>query len=79
MLRLVLPPPLVARINWSTLVLCPSSFIDEVLTERHGDLLFTALVDGHPVFFLLVEHQSTVEVLMGFGSCATRCEPGRGG
>jgi hypothetical protein len=33
-LRLLLPPALVARLNWASLALCPGSFIDEALAGR---------------------------------------------
>lgn len=64
-LRSVLPPDLVRRIDWSTLTLCPGSFVDEALAQSHADLLFSALLDGEPTFlYVLFEHQSTEVVLM---------------
>jgi hypothetical protein len=43
-LRLVLPPALVARIDFSTLALRPGSFVDEALKERHSDLLYSVAI-----------------------------------
>src|SRR5687768_3415913 len=64
-LRLLLPPALVARIDWSTLALCPGSFVDEALAERLTDLLFSAaLADRPALLYLLFEHQSSSEPLM---------------
>jgi predicted transposase YdaD len=64
-LRLVLPPPLAARIDFSTLALCPGSVVDRQLRGRHTDLLFSAKLAGQQVLiYLLFEHQSTVEALM---------------
>jgi predicted transposase/invertase (TIGR01784 family) len=66
-LRLLLPPDLVARIDWSTLALCSGSFVDEALAERFTDLLFSAKVGGHPaLLYLLFEHESSSEPLMAF-------------
>src|SRR5688572_2952713 len=65
-LRLLLPPALVARIDWKTLALCPGSFIDEVLTERFTDLLFSVKLGGRTALaYLVFEHQSGTEPLMG--------------
>lgn len=62
LLRGVLPPALVAALDWSSLRLVPGSSIDETLESRHADLLFCADVQGHPVLlYLLLEHKSTPE------------------
>ncbi len=65
-LRHALPPALVARLDFATLALRSGSYVDEALTERHSDLLFTILtLQGKPVLVhLLFEHQSTVDPLM---------------
>ena len=47
-LRAILPPALVARLDFTTLTLCPGSFVDEAFSWRHTDLLFTALFAGRP-------------------------------
>jgi predicted transposase YdaD len=66
-LRAILPPALVARLDLSTLTLCPGSFVDEAFSWRHTDLLFTALLAGRPALvYLLFEHQSTVDPRMPF-------------
>ena len=64
-LRAILPAALAARLDFSTLTLCPGSFIDEAFSWRHTDLLFTALFAGRPALvYLLFEHQSTVDARM---------------
>jgi hypothetical protein len=64
-LRLLLPPALISRLNWSTLALCPGSFIDEALAERFTDLLFSINLSGRPAhLYLLFEHESSPEPLM---------------
>jgi predicted transposase/invertase (TIGR01784 family) len=67
LLRHVLPPKLVRHIDFATLAVCPGSFVDEALKERHSDILFSAQLAGRPaLFYFLTEHQSTVEALLGF-------------
>ncbi len=66
-LRAILPPELSARIDWKTLAHHPGSFVDEALSQSHTDLLFTAQLDGGPVFlYFLFEHLSTVQPLVPF-------------
>jgi hypothetical protein len=66
-LKLLLPPKLVARIDFKSLTLCPGSFVDQELAERHTDLLFSANIAGRAAFvYVLFEHQSTVDPLMPF-------------
>jgi hypothetical protein len=66
-LQHLLPPELSARIDWPTLTLVPSSFVDEALRDSQSDLLFTAALDGKEAFiYLLFEHQSTPDALMVF-------------
>ena len=66
-LRAVLPPSLAARLDFTTLELCPGSFIDEAFRWRHTDLLFTSTFGGRPALvYLLFEHQSTVDPQMPF-------------
>jgi hypothetical protein len=38
--RTALPPALAARLDFSTLCVCPGSFVDEALRERFTDLLY---------------------------------------
>ena len=49
------------RVSWSTLKVLPGSFVDESLSERETDLLFSCeWEDGRPcLFYVLLEHQST--------------------
>jgi predicted transposase/invertase (TIGR01784 family) len=66
-LRLLLPPELVARIDFSTLALRPGSFVDEALKERHSDLLFSVAISGRSaLIYLLFEHKSKPEDLLPF-------------
>lgn len=67
-LRSMLPTELSRRIDWRTLRTVPGTFVDETLTERRSDLLFTArLGDGEILLYLLLEHQSTADELMPLG------------
>lgn len=66
-LRSMLPSAIVARTDFSTLALCPGSFVDEELRERHTDLLFSATIDGRSArIYVLLEHMSYVERLYAF-------------
>jgi predicted transposase YdaD len=62
-LRAVLPPQVVAQIDWSSLRRESGSVVDEELRESQSDLLFSArLQGGEPLLlYLLLEHQSTVD------------------
>lgn len=63
----MLPPALVARIDFATLTACPGTFVDEGLADAHADLLFSVELAGRPaLLYLLLEHQSTVDRLMAF-------------
>jgi predicted transposase/invertase (TIGR01784 family) len=67
MLRFLLPAALVALIDFATLALRPGSFVDEALSERHTDLLFSAKIAGRDAFiYVLFEHQSSFDPLMPF-------------
>jgi predicted transposase/invertase (TIGR01784 family) len=66
-LRLALPAALVARIDFSTLTLRPGSFVDEVLKERHSDLLYSVAISGRSaLIYVLFEHKSKPEDLLPF-------------
>ncbi len=55
----ILPPALVAAIDWSRMVLRPGSFVDPRLKTEHSDLLWSAPIDGEPVLLHLVtEHKA---------------------
>jgi len=58
-LRHVLPPKLVARMDFSTLAVEAGSFVDEQLRELHTDLLYSLRIDGRDArIYILFEHQS---------------------
>ena len=66
-LRAVLPTDLAGRLDLGRLAPVPGSFVDEALTWRHSDLLFTVPLDGRDAFvYVLVEHQSSDDPLMAF-------------
>lgn len=57
-LRSYLSPILTTDVDWSSLELEPTDFLDEQLHRRHADLLFSARFSGKPIFFqILFEHQ----------------------
>ena len=59
LIRPLLPPPLAAAIDWSSLVLVPGSFIDDALRQTHADLLFEVRIRGRrALLYLLAEHKS---------------------
>ncbi len=67
LLRHLLPKALVDRIDFTTLQLCPGSFVDEALVARHTDLLFSVKIAGREArIYVLCEHASTVDPLLGF-------------
>ncbi len=57
--RSLLPPGVVRHIDFGTLQVEPTSFIDEKLRARYSDLLFSVELAGRPAYlYLLFEHQS---------------------
>jgi predicted transposase/invertase (TIGR01784 family) len=60
--RQVLPPAVVAALDWSTIQREPASFIGPTLAARHGDLLFSVRLrvasDVRVLLYLMLEHQS---------------------
>jgi predicted transposase YdaD len=62
-LRAILPVELVARIDWPLLAPMPASFVDEVLAQRVGDLVFRAPLTegGEALLWFLIEHQRRAE------------------
>jgi hypothetical protein len=59
-LRAVLPPALVACVDWSVMTPMPTSFVDAVFHQRTGDLVYQGrFLGGEDVIFWLLEHQST--------------------
>ncbi|HYH94555.1 Rpn family recombination-promoting nuclease/putative transposase [Hyalangium sp.] len=67
-LRAVLPPEVVAQVDWSSLRREVGSVVDAELRERQSDLLFSArLHGGQPLLlYLLLEHPSSVDKWMAF-------------
>lgn len=65
LLQGLLGPQVAARIDWSSLAVEDTSFIDDDLRETHADLLYTARFAGRPckihTVFTLLEHMSTSE------------------
>jgi predicted transposase YdaD len=62
-LRAILPERVARHIDWDSLQAVHASFVDAALSQRHGDLMFSArLKEEREVFlWLLFEHQSTVD------------------
>jgi len=66
-LQHLLPAVVSAQIDWRSLELVPGSFVDQALSERRSDVLFTVQLGGQPfLLYLLLEHQSTADPLMPF-------------
>ena len=60
-----LPSAIAAKVDWSSLVLIPGSFVKSSLQQVHSDLLFSVQIEGRETFlYLLFEHQSTPEPAM---------------
>jgi predicted transposase YdaD len=57
-LRAVAPPLVAEALDWSTLALCPGSFVDAVLSHQHTDLLYAVSWHGggHALVYFLFEH-----------------------
>jgi predicted transposase/invertase (TIGR01784 family) len=67
-LRSLLPPELVARIDWSTLTPAPERQVEvPELRNLFVDVLFSVQIDGREGYlYLLLEHQSSPDALMPF-------------
>jgi hypothetical protein len=63
LLAALVPAAFAARVDWSSLAVHPSSFVDARLRPRCSDLLFSVTTcDGAAAFvYLLVEHQSEAD------------------
>ena len=60
-----LPPEIVVRIDWPSLVVLPGSFIKSSLQQVHADLLFSVRMGGRgTLLYLLFEHQSSPDPAM---------------
>ncbi|MFV8751503.1 Rpn family recombination-promoting nuclease/putative transposase [Nannocystaceae bacterium ST9] len=65
LVRHCIPASLASRIQWSTMARESASYVDDHLSERHGDLLFSvATTRGKAFLYLLIEHQSSNDPLM---------------
>ncbi len=62
-----LPAEILAQADLSTATLCPGSFVDEQLSERHTDLLYQLQFAGRKaLIYVLFEHQRSCETAMMF-------------
>ncbi|RLB44832.1 MAG: hypothetical protein DRJ42_31155 [Deltaproteobacteria bacterium] len=67
LIRAILPPAIVARMNLNKLELVPASFVDPELRHHHADLAFRVPINGKIAFiYFVVEHQSEPDALMAF-------------
>jgi predicted transposase YdaD len=67
LLRAVLPPEVVAAVDWSTLRVEKDSFVDRALRSRYSDVVISVRMGEERVYFYtLIEHQRDVEPLMVF-------------
>ena len=68
LLQFILPKTLAASIEWTSLRVVPGTFVDDGLTERRTDILYSATTDdGRPqLIYVLLEHQSQVDPMMAF-------------
>ena len=63
--RAVIPAAIGARIDWSSLQTVRGTFVDQHLSERFTDLLFSVRLDGaEALLYLLLEHQSGSDRMM---------------
>jgi predicted transposase/invertase (TIGR01784 family) len=68
-LRAYLPEAISSQLNWQTLTLVETSFVDEALQESESDLLYRVLHRASKtpiVLYLLFEHQSVPDKWMRF-------------
>lgn len=73
--RSMLPGEISDTVDWESLNLLPTTFVDSVLRETRADLLFSARCrDQREIrFYLLLEHQSTVFQAMGLRMLGYAC------
>jgi hypothetical protein len=65
--RALFPPELVARMDLDRLEVMPGSFVDEELRQQHTDVLLSTPIDGDDTFlYLVMEHQSTPDLMMAW-------------
>ena len=62
-LEVELPPNLIQRINWASLVFQPTNFSTPIISEKSADILFSLKLNLEEeyslYFYILFEHQST--------------------
>lgn len=66
-LRLLLPAALTEQLDWKTLEVEPSSFVDAALRHRASDMLFSIEckgTDSRVLVYVLMEHQSSPDAMM---------------
>lgn len=68
LLRPAMPAATAEALDWSTLAVCPGSFVDPLLAEHNVDVLFTVAwrAGGSALIYLVFENRSTVDALLGF-------------
>lgn len=60
-----LPPAITAKMDWTSLVVLPGSFVKSSLQQVHSDLLFSVRIgDRETLLYLLFEHQSSPDPAM---------------
>ena len=60
-----LPPAITAKVDWSSLVVLPGSFVKTSLQQVHSDLLFSVRIgERETLIYLLFEHQSSPDPAM---------------
>ena len=66
-LELYLPEDIKKRLDFNSIVYCPTTFIDERLKLSQTDVLFKAKIDGKQAYiYFLTEHESKVDHLIAF-------------
>jgi len=66
-LRHLLPPAVVAQIDWQTLALVSGSVVDPQHRDRHADLLYSVKIAGQQAFlYVLFEHKSRPDAFTPF-------------
>jgi len=62
-----LPPEIAKLVDWSSLALAPSDFVDKALKNRKGDILYQVTILGRKGYFYLhLEHQRTPDAQMPY-------------
>lgn len=65
LIRFLLPSQLCDELDFNSLSLQNTSFVDQKLKNLHSDLLFSIDFRGHPAFvYILLEHQSSADAFI---------------